>query len=69
MICAYDLQRVQLDNQMMEATQPVVLAPAASTRTGKTATESPPLVRFGITRSFANAVTASIAGPVDGLAR
>ena len=53
------LDRLQLDNQMMDAVQPVVLAPAATLHTGGSTRELP-LITYSFTRSFAgsNAQTA-----------
>lgn len=49
------MQKVQLDNQMLDAVQPVVLAPAVEYRpsgaVGSTAKE-PPLVSFSFTRRW-----------------
>jgi hypothetical protein len=50
------VQKVQLDNQMLDAVQPVVLAPAVEYRPQgamTSATKEPPLVAFSFTRSFA----------------
>lgn len=58
------IRRVQLDNQMLDATQPVVLASAsvahARSDTAQSLTgDEGPLVSFGMTRSFANTIVAS----------
>jgi hypothetical protein len=50
------VRKVQLDNQMLDAVQPVVLAPAVEYRPQgaiTAATKEPPLVSFSFTRSFA----------------
>ena len=50
------LRKVQLDNQMLDAVQPVVLAPAVEYRPqGAVASSAkePPLVSFSFTRSYA----------------
>jgi len=47
------VRKLQLDNQMLDAVQPVVLAPAVEYRpTGAVAstTKEPPLVAFSFTR-------------------
>lgn len=53
------IKRVQLDNQMIDATQPVVLAPAtvahAHSKTAQALSgQDSALVEFGVARSFAN---------------
>ena len=52
------IRRLQLDNQMLDATQPVVLAPTsvAHSRSGtaQTALGDADLITFGMSRSFAN---------------
>ena len=54
--------KVQLDNQMLNAVEPVVLAPDVGVRpTG--ATVEGPLLQFGFTRSYAG--SAATAGPSD----
>lgn len=58
---AGSIKRIQLDNQMLDATQPVVLAPAtvahAHSKTAQALTgQDSALVEFGISRSFANTV-------------
>lgn len=55
------IKRIQLDNQMLDATQPVVLAPAtvahAHSKTAQALTgQDSALIEFGIARSFANTV-------------
>ena len=55
------VKRIQLDNQMLDATQPVVLAPAsvahAHSKTAQALTgQNTALIEFGIARSFANSV-------------
>lgn len=55
------IKRVQLDNQMIDATQPVVLAPAsvahAHSKTAQALTGvDSALIEFGIARSFAYSV-------------
>ena len=62
------IKRLQLDNQMLDATQPVVLAPASAAHAHSETAASlrgtdAPLVTFAVTRSFANSVT--LAGPAD----
>lgn len=50
------VQKVQLDNQMLDAVQPVVLAPAVEYRpSGAVASSAkePPLISFSFTRSYA----------------
>ena len=58
------IRRVQLDNQMLDATQPVVLASASVAHARSDTAQSlggdeGPLVSFGMTRSFANTIVAS----------
>lgn len=58
---AGSIKRIQLDNQMLDATQPVVLAPAtvahAHSKTAQALTgQDSALIEFGIARSFANSV-------------
>ena len=58
------VKRLQLDNQMLDATQPVVLAPAsvahAHSRTAQAlATGDMPLIEFTVARSFANTLIKS----------
>ena len=64
------IQRVQLDNQMLDATQPVVLAPAsaahAHAESGVSRVGQQPLVRFGIVRSFANSLPSGSLGEAAG---
>lgn len=55
---------MQLDNQMLDATQPVVLASASVAHARSDTAQSlvgdeGPLVSFGLTRSFANTIVAS----------
>ena len=55
------IKRIQLDNQMLDATQPVVLAPAsvahAHSKTAQALTgQDSALIEFGVARSFANSV-------------
>ena len=58
------IRRLQLDNQLLDATQPVVLA-SASVAHARSATaqslvgDTGPLISFGFTRSFANTIVAS----------
>ena len=56
------VKRIQLDNQMLDATQPVVLAPASVAHAHSQTAQSliggdADLVTFGITRSFANTMS------------
>ena len=58
------IRRVQLDNQMLDATQPVVLASASVAHARSDTAQSlvgdeGPLISFGLTRSFANTIVAS----------
>ncbi|BDA48868.1 probable vacuolar protein sorting-associated protein 13A at C-terminar half [Coccomyxa sp. Obi] len=56
------IQRIQLDNQMLDATQPVVLAPASAAHAHAEAGKSggpTPIMRFGVVRSFANSLVSS----------
>ena len=62
------VKRLQLDNQMLDATQPVVLAPASVAHAHSETAASlrgadAPLVTFAVTRSFANSAT--ISGTTD----
>ena len=56
--------RLQLDNQLLEATQPVVLASASVAHARSDTAQSlvgdtGPLISFGMTRSFANTIVAT----------
>lgn len=56
------VKRLQLDNQMLDATQPVVVAPASAAHAHSETAASlrgtdAPLVTFAVTRSFANNLT------------
>ena len=58
------IRRVQLDNQLLDATQPVVLASASVAHARSDTAQSlvgdtGPLISFGMTRSFANTIVAS----------
>ena len=58
------IQRLQLDNQMLDASQPVVLAPASAAHAHSKTAQSlvggdTALVTFGCTRSYANALAAA----------
>ena len=58
------IRRLQLDNQLLEATQPVVLASASVAHARSDTAQSlvgdtGPLISFGMTRSFANTIVAS----------
>ncbi|KAL3135445.1 hypothetical protein ABBQ32_007626 [Trebouxia sp. C0010 RCD-2024] len=58
------IRRVQLDNQLLDATQPVVLASASVAHARSDTAQSlvgdtGPLISFGLTRSFANTIMAS----------
>ena len=58
------IRRVQLDNQLLDATQPVVLASASVAHARSETAQSlvgdtGPLINFGLTRSFANTIVAS----------
>jgi len=55
------VSRVQLDNQLLNAVEPVVLAPDASARLAGSENEGP-LVTFGFVRSFAGSQVASLPG-------
>ncbi|KAL0018632.1 hypothetical protein WJX77_009530 [Trebouxia sp. C0004] len=58
------IRRLQLDNQLLDATQPVVLASASVAHARSDTAQSlvgdtGPLISFGFTRSFANTIVAS----------
>lgn len=69
------VRKVQLDNQMLDAVQPVVLAPAVEYRPSgavSSSSKEPPLVSFSFVRSYAGssggraAAQGQDGGPADG---